>query len=302
MLESGDTIGVVTLGSPILNQPAFNTGIRTLQEMGFQIVFGRYVQSFGGIVAAPPAARAEDLMSMFRNPDVKLILASRGGTGIQTIFPYLDYEVIRNNPRIISGYSDMTALLNQLYQAANLITFHSLMVADFNPGTSAYNFNQFFESTSTLISPRTIYNPPEIPLETLVPGNVTGPVVGGNLTSIVSTLGTPYEMDTTGKIFFIEEINAPTNTVYRYLTQLMMAGKFNQCLGIVVGQCTNCSVSYGTSFMDLINALLVPLGKPLITNLATGHGLYKATIPIGATANLNATDEPSLTILEPAVS
>jgi len=269
--------------------------------MGFNIVFGKHVYSYGGIVAASAQQRADDLMDMFRDPSVKMILATRGGTGVQTILPYLNFEVIKQNPKIISGYSDMTVLLNSLYQFSNLITFHSIMLIDFRPETPAYNFNQFFEATSTLNSPRMIKNPPNIALRSLVPGNVTGPIVGGNMTSLVNAIGTPYEMNTKGKILFLEETHSPTTMVFRYLTQLLMSGKLQDCLGIIIGECTNCPVSYGTTYEDLINDILVPLRKPLIVNLTTGHGFYKTAIPIGANVNLNSTDN-TLTVLEPTVS
>ena len=122
ILRNGDTIGLVTLGSPILNQTMLNSCIQYLRNLGFQVVLGRYVSSSSGIVAAPAEQRAGDLMDMFRNPNVKLILATRGGTGVQSILPYLDFDVIRNNPKIVSGYSDITVLLNSLYQFSNLIT------------------------------------------------------------------------------------------------------------------------------------------------------------------------------------
>ena len=300
VLKRGDTIGLVTLGSP-LDTTIINIRAQLLRNMGFNIVFGRHVYSYGGIVAASAEQRADDLMDMFRNPNVKMILSTRGGTGVQTILPYLDFGVIRQNPKIISGYSDITILLNSLYQFSNLITFHSLMLIDFRPETPAYNFNQFFEATSTVRSPRIIQNPPNIALRSLVPGNVTGPIVGGNMTSLVNALGTPYEINTQGKILFLEETHSPTNMIFRYLTQLLMSGKFRDCLGIIMGECTNCPVSYGTTYEDLINDLLVPLGKPLMVNLTTGHGFYKAAIPIGANVNLNSTNN-TLTVLEPTVS
>jgi muramoyltetrapeptide carboxypeptidase len=300
MLQIGDTIGIVTIGSP-LDANMINERVRTLTDMGFNVVLGRYVYSYEGIVAAPAQQRAEDLMNMFTNPRVKMILPTRGGTGVQTILPYLDYGVIRENPKIVSGYSDITILLNILYQFSNLTTFHSLMLIDFRPDTPAYNFNQFFTATSTLTSPRVIQNPPGFPLTSLVSGNVTGPIIGGNLTSLVNSLGTPYEMNTEGKILFLEDVNSPTTMIYRYLNQLLMAGKFDNCLGIIMGECTNCPISYGTSYEDLINDLLVPLGKPLMTNLATAHGYYKAAIPIGATVNLNTINN-TLTVLEPTVA
>ncbi|WP_096438620.1 S66 peptidase family protein [Alteribacter populi] len=300
LLQSGDSIGLVTAGSP-LDANTINARAQTLRDMGFDVVFGNHIYAFEGIEAAPAQQRAEDVMSMFRDPNVKMILATRGGTGVQTILPYLDYEDINDNPKIISGYSDITVLLNALYQFSDLMTFHALMLIDFRMDTPAYNFNQFFEATSTLNTPRLIENPPNMPQVSLVPGNVTGPIVGGNLTSIVNTLGTPYEIDTEGKILFLEEINSPTTTILRHFTQLSMSGKFQDCLGIIIGECTNCPVSYNTTYADLINHKLVPLGKPLMTNLATGHGSYKATIPIGASVNLNTIDN-TLTVLEPTVS
>ena len=240
-------------------------------------------------------------MDMFKNPSVKMILPTRGGTGVQTILPYLDFDVIRENPKIISGYSDLTILLNSLFQFSNIITFHSLMLIDFRMETPAYNFNQFFEATSTFTSPRIIRNPPDMPLMSVVPGNVTGPIVGGNMTSLVNALGTPFEIDTVGKILFLEETHSPTNMIYRYLAQLSMAGKFNDCLGIIMGECTECPVSYNTTYSDLISQWLVPLRKPLMVNLATGHGRYKAAIPIGASVNLNTIDN-TLTVHEATVS
>lgn len=300
ILRTGDTIGIVTLGSP-LSANAINTGIQTLNNMGFNVVLGKYVYSSNGYLAATEEERASDLMDMFKNPDVKAIIPSRGGVGVAGIIPYLDYSIIAQNPKIVTGYSDITILLNVLYQWADLITFHSLLLIDFKPTTPEYNFNQFFTATSTLTSPRELENPPGMPLISRIPGNVTGPIVGGNLTSFVDNLGTPFEVDTRGKIILIEEVHEPINTVYRYINHLILAGKFRDCAGIIMGECTNCPIAYGKSYEDLINEVIVPLNKPLMTNLASGHGRYKMAIPIGAQANLN-TYNNTLTILEPTVS
>lgn len=299
ILQAGDTIGIVTLGSP-LDASTIDARIQTLEHMGFNVVVGKYAYAYGGIVASTAQQRAQDLMDMFVNPTVKMILPSRGGTGVKDILPYLDYKIINSHPKIVTGYSDITILLNILYQFANLITFQSLLLIDFSPNTPAYNFDQFYAATSTLMSPRAIQNPPGMQLTSLVDGNVRGRIAGGNLTSFVGTLGTPFEINTAGKIVVIEETHEPTNAVYRYLTQLIMAGKFRDCIGIVMGQCTNCPISYNTSYDDLIEGLMVPLGKPLMTNLSTAHGYYKAAIPIGAMAQLD-TYNNTLTVLEPTV-
>lgn len=299
ILRPGDTIGIVTLGSP-LYAGVINAGIQTLENMGFSVVLGKYVYSYSGYLAASEQQRASDLMDMFKSPNVKAIIPTRGGVGVEGIIPYLDFPLIAQNPKIITGYSDITILLNTLYIWANLITFHSLLLIDFKPNSPAYNFDQFFTATSTTISPRKLENPPEMPLISRVPGNVTGPIIGGNLASFVGNLGTPFEIDTRGKIILIEEVHEPINTVYRYINHLRLAGKFKDCAGIIMGQCSHCQIAYDKTYEDLINEVMIPLNKPLMTNLATGHGNYKMAIPIGAQANLNTYDN-TLTILEPTV-
>ncbi|MBP1989167.1 S66 peptidase family protein [Paenibacillus eucommiae] len=300
ILRRGDTIGIVTLGSP-LPAPTINNGIAFLQKLGFKVVLGKYVYDEDGFLAATAAERASDLMNMFTDPNVRMILPTRGGVGVAGILPYLDYQVIAKNPKILSGYSDISVLMNVLYQRSRLVTFSSLLLIDFRADTPAYNFNQFFEATSTIHAPRPITNPPGTLLISKVPGDVTGPVVGGNLTSIIDTLGTPFEIDTKGNILFLEETHEHINKVYRMLNHLKLAGKFNDCIGIVMGQCTLCQTSYGKTYDDLIDEFIIPLGKPLITNLSAAHGMYKAAVPIGASINLDASNN-LITVLEPTVT
>lgn len=299
ILRPGDTIGIVTLGSPLF-EDVINSGIQYLENLGFSVVVGKNAYSYGGYLAASEQERASDLMDMFRNPAVKAIMATRGGVGVEGIVPYLDYPLIARNPKIFTGYSDITILLNTLYIWANLITFHSLMLIDFKPSTPEYNFNQFFAATSTITPTRKLENPPGRKLISRVPGNVTGPIIGGNLASFVGNLGTPFEIDTRGKIILIEEVHEPVNTVYRYINHLRLAGKFDQCAGIIMGQCSLCEQAYDKNYEDLINEVMIPLNKPLMTNLASGHGRFKMAIPIGAQANLN-TYNNTLTIMEPTV-
>ena len=300
ILQRGDTIGIVTLGSP-LAADIIQARIEFLRAMEFNVVLGQYVYAQNGFLAGTDEQRASDLMMMFQNEQVKMILPTRGGTGVAGILPYLDYQVIRDHPKILTGYSDITVLLNALHQLVDLITFNSLLLIDFKPETPAYNFDQFFAATSLYSLTRPILNPTGMPLMSRVPGNVTGQLVGGNLTSFVDTLGTPFEIDTRGKIIVLEETHEPTNTVYRYLNDLKLAGKFRDCIGIIMGECTGCQAAYGKSYEDVINEFIVPLGKPLITNLATGHGLYKAALPIGAAVNLDS-NHNVITVVEPTIS
>ncbi|PTX58473.1 muramoyltetrapeptide carboxypeptidase [Melghirimyces profundicolus] len=300
MLRPGDTIGIVTPGSPE-EADVINDRIDTLRGMGFNVVLGQYVYAENGFLAGTDQQRAFDLMSMFENEQVNMIMPTRGGVGVAGILPYLDYNLIRRNPKIVTGYSDITVLLNVLYQLSNLVTFHGLMLVNFHQEEPAYNFEQYFEAVTQVNPFRRIENPPDKPQISRVPGNVTGPVVGGNLTPFVGTLGTPFDIDTRGKILLLEEVNEPMTRVYRYLNHLKLAGKFDDCIGIILGECTDCIPSFGVTYEDLINDFLVPLGKPLMTNVATAHGEYKTTIPIGVNVNLN-TFENTLTVVEPAVS
>lgn len=299
-LKAGATVGIVTLGSP-LARDVIDTGIATLRNMGYKVVLGDFVYAMEGFVATSAENRAADLMKMFRNPEVDWILPTRGGTGVASILPFLDFSIIRQNPKILSGFSDITILQNALFEYADLITFQSLLLLNFNDTTPAYNYDQFFSATSTLTAPWYITNPPQIIAQNKVPGNVTGPIVGGNLVSFVDTIGTSFEINTTGKIIVIEETHEPINTVYRLINHLRMAKKFEDCAGIIMGQCTGCSPSYGKTYEDLINEVMVPLGKPLMSNIATAHGYFKATIPIGGTVNMNTIDG-TLRVMEPVVS
>ncbi|QQK75461.1 LD-carboxypeptidase [Salicibibacter cibarius] len=296
LLQAGDTVGVVTLGSP-LEAGIIDARVQTLETMGLNVVLGTHVYDWNGFLAGTDQERATDVMAMFERDDVRLILPTRGGVGVAGILPYLNYELIANNPKWISGYSDITILLNALYQYADVITLHSLMLIDFQETTPPYNFEQFFSVVSSASVEHAIVNPPELaPLTGRVPGNVSGPIVGGNLTSIVGTLGTAFEIDTTGCILFLEEVNEPINTVYRHMKHLELAGKFDDCVGIILGECSNCQVAYGQDYEDLIDNFIVPMGKPLITGLASGHGTYKAAVPIGAIANLNS-DDGTITVI-----
>ena len=299
LLVTGDTVGIVTLGSP-LDDDTINARIDFLRSIGFNVVVGRHVYEFSGFIAGSDQNRAADLMAMFQDKRVKAIIPVRGGVGVAGIIPFLDFNIIRANPKIVTGYSDITILLNVLFQQADLITFHSLMLINFRSDTTAYNFNQFFQAVSTLTSPRIIDNPPGVSLRSLIPGNVTGQIVGGNITSFIDSLGTTFEIDTRGKIIFLEETNESINRVYRNLNHLKLAGKFRDCAGIILGECSGCREEYGVDYETLINSFFLPLGKPTMAGLATGHGYFKAAIPIGAMANLNTTNN-MLTILEPTV-
>src|SRR5699024_2432792 len=158
ILKQDETIEIVTLNAP-LEANTINTRIQTLKDLGFKIILGNCVYTYDGFLAGTDEERDSDLMYMLMNHEVEMIHPTRGGVGVKEILPYLDYSAIKNNPKIISGYRDLTVLLNTLRQFSNLITFHSLLLLNFTYNTPAYNYDQFFSATSTITSPRQIQNP-----------------------------------------------------------------------------------------------------------------------------------------------
>ncbi|HBS59021.1 MAG TPA: LD-carboxypeptidase, partial [Firmicutes bacterium] len=162
-LLRGDTVGIVTLGSP-LSPEVINARLAFLRTFGFNTVLGKHVYDARGIVTTDARQRAADLMDMFQNPQVKAIIPTRGGTGVSDILPFLDYDFIHDHPKVLTGYSDITVLSNTLFKMSDLISFQSLLLIDFRPPTPAYNFQQFVAATSVPAAPRTIDNPPDIPL------------------------------------------------------------------------------------------------------------------------------------------
>lgn len=293
-IQKGDTIGIVTLGSPSKDEE-IKRGTAVLTEMGYKVHLGEHILS-QEFPAAPPKVRATDLMQMFLNPKVKMILGSRGGTGVADILVHLDYKQIKQNPKILAGYSDFSILLNAVNQQTGLITYNTPMLLDLHPETPEFTINQLIQAISTRNKPYTLTNPSQMPLVCKVKGKAVGPLVGGNLTSIIGSLGTPFEINTNGKILFLEEINEYSTQIYRLLTHLIHAGKFRDVSGIILGEFTKCPTEYDTPYEQIVEKLLVPLGKPLLMNLATGHGKYKATLPIGALVRLD-TESGAITIL-----
>ncbi|MEN9405755.1 MAG: hypothetical protein RLZ12_39 [Bacillota bacterium] len=294
-LRKGDTIGVVALSSPIALVDV-ETGVKILEDLGYKVLLGEHLVE-NKFPVSSAENRAYDLMYMFCNPQVKMILAARGGTGCADILPYLDLNLIREHPKILSGYSDLTVLLNYIYQSTGLVTFHGLMLNSFTYETPLYNYKEFFAATSVCGAPRLLLNPPQMKLVTKIQGRTVGQLVGGNLSAFVSTLGTPYEICTYGKILFLEEVNETVTKIYRMLRQLEQANKLHGCRGFIVGECTDCRLGYGKNAEQIFDEVLIPFKKPMVSNFCIGHGKYKTTVPLGIPLELNAINT-SLTLLK----
>lgn len=296
----GSTIGLISPASAE-NPDKIEQGIEYLKSLGFNVKSGEHIYDKWGYLAGSDKDRASDLMNMFMDKDVDMILCIRGGYGTMRILPYIDFEIIRENPKIFAGFSDITTLLNSIFQKCNLITFHSPMAT--SNLSDPYTLKSFIDTLENGYNPYTITNPEDIELVTSVPGTAKGRLAGGNLCLMASTLGTPYEVDTNDKILFIEDVSEEPYSIDRMLTQLLLAKKLQCCKGFILGQFKNCTLpNYERSLTldEVIGDRILSLKKPTVSNFMCGHSYPKLTLPIGANAVLDA-DKKEIKITEAVV-
>lgn len=303
VLKKGDTIGLVAPASPVKHIASVDRSVGVLIAQGFNVVVGPSCYGSYGYLAASDTIRAADINNMFQNPEIDGIFCLRGGYGTPRILDMLSYEMIRENPKVFLGYSDITAIHTALNQISNLVTFHGPMPSsDMLEDFDVFSYNSYWNTITSTVPMGVIENPWGIAPEALVGGKAEGIIIGGNLSLITSTLGTPYEIDTCGKLLLIEEIEEYTYRIDRMLTQLKLSGKLSNCAGIILGNFNNCvrqNPDCDLSLNQVFNDLLVPSGKPILSNLMIGHCSPKLTIPLGVKALLDA-DNLTLTIKEAA--
>jgi muramoyltetrapeptide carboxypeptidase len=288
----GDTIGVIAPASP--GDSAMNlAGIKWLEEQGFQVQLGTTVDQTLGYLSGSDALRAADINAMFASPWIDGIICLRGGYGTMRLLELLDYPIIRANPKVFVGYSDITALHTTIGQHTGLVTFHGPMVAsDMGKGLSDYTWDYFSRAVTASGPLGPIINPPlSSPPVFLVPGLTQGYLTGGNLSLIVGTLGTPYEIDTRGKILCLEEVGEAPYRIDRMLTQLLLAGKLQEAAGIVFAVCSDCEEDTEEdpptfTLEEVFQDRLGGLNKPVLTHLHFGHTADKVTLPLGVMAVL----------------
>ncbi|WP_251861659.1 LD-carboxypeptidase [Clostridium sp. Marseille-Q2269] len=296
-LNIGDTIGIVSPSSPIEKDIVLKN-IQLFKNLGFNIKLGEHIYDKHGYLSGKDTDRAEDLMNMFIDPSIDMILCSRGGYGAMRILPYLDFNIIKNNPKIFGGFSDITVLLNHITSKCNFTTFHCPMLS--SNFQNIYTLQNFIEPLMNDFKSYEISNPTFIPLFSKNNAVVEGKLVGGNLSLICSTLGTPYEIDTSSNILFLEEVSEAPYKVDRMLTQLILSGKIEACSGIILGQFSDCNISEtknNPSVDEVILDRLLYTDKPIITNLMCGHCDPNLTLPIGAHVRLDCANK-LLTVLK----
>lgn len=250
-----------------------------------------YFSNRHGYFAASDAQRAADLQAAFADESIDGVLSIRGGYGAHRILPLLDLDAIARSPKYFSGYSDVTALHTAFNQVCGLVTYHTIMPStEYYQKVDDYSMDYLKKALFGRLTGK-LENPPGQSMETLVPGRTEGLLCGGNLSLLAASLGTPWEIDTRGKILFLEDIDEKTYRVDAMLTQLRNAGKFEDCAGVVLGAWTNCLPEFPEKTLELpeiFRELIVPCGKPVLANVACGHVLPTMSLPLGEMVALDA--------------
>jgi muramoyltetrapeptide carboxypeptidase len=286
--KKGDTIGIVSPAGPIKREE-LERGIKIVESLGLRVKLGKHVFDKYGYLAGTDTDRAADLNDMFKDNEVKGIICSRGGYGSGRIVELLDYEVIKQKPKVLLGYSDITYLHTAIRQRTGLITFHGPMVAS-DMGESDFAKLSYDLLQQFFIPQDVIYTTAISPLEAIVHGKATGALVGGNLSLLTSTLGTPDEIDTKGKLLLLEDVAEPPYKIDSMLNQLKHAGKLEQAEGILIGDFTDCDAKdpeTSLSFDQVLVDYLTDLEKPVLKGFRIGHCNPNITVPLGTEATMD---------------
>ncbi len=312
-LKPGDKIAFVAPAGT-LDRTRMELVRSRLEERGFEVSVPDDLYRRRGYLAGDDDVRVRELMAAFEDPDVRAIFPGTGGYGATRILDRIDYDVIRRNPKILVGFSDITALHLAIQAKTGLVSFHSpnpmwgLGSPDnLHPFSARYFWRALLQEQ---------YAPPEdeappvgyvleipadvAPVEVMSPGVGRGRLTGGNLSLVAALIGTPYEIDTDGRVLLLEDVGERPYRIDRCLCQLRLAGKLDNLAGVILGQFSDCDPKDAEESLSLDQVLLdyfAPLGVPVIRNFPVGHARHNATLPIGALVEVDA-DSGRVSVLE----
>ena len=294
-LRPGGRIGVIAPAGSVA-PAALESGVEAISAEGFVVELGAGVYEQKGYLAGDKARRAAELHGFFQRSDINAIFCARGGFGSIQLLPHLCSEISKF-PKIFAGYSDITVLLNWLYQFCGMVTFHAPMVAeDIARGLSATARAHLWQMLS---GDQVTWS---VGLEgSIRPGKVEADLMGGCLSILVTTLGTPYEIDTRGKILFMEDVGERPYRVERMLTHLKMAGKLDHVAGVVFGDFTDCEGNGPRGVKEIIAEVFHDAPYPVVMGMRAGHGKENLALPFGVKMRLDG-DATTLALLESPVS
>ena len=288
-LKKGYRIGVVS-PSYWLEKKGLRNAVMVFQKKGYEVQLGDSVYLKDGPFAGTPQQRANDINQMFSDPNIDAIICARGGYGANRVLPLLDYDLIKTNPKIFMGYSDITAFLTSITQKTGLVTFHGPMLSTFKSSIAQYNLDTLVDVLSGA-DDILITEPDDLQTTILKPGVTQGSLWGGNMCLIVNRLGTKNQLNTDGAILFIEDVDENLYAFDRMLVHMGEAGMFDNIRGLIVGQLTEMkdqTIPFGKTTDEIVLDVCGDLNIPIVTNFPCGHGKYQATLPISLPVELRA--------------
>jgi muramoyltetrapeptide carboxypeptidase len=298
-LAAGDTVTLVSPASATFNSIDLQIATESLAALGFKVKTGAHLMERHGYLAGEDEARAEDINRAFADESVAAVHAIRGGWGSARLLPHLDYDTIRRHPKVLIGYSDITALLLAIHGKTGLITFHGPIglgrwdawSLDYYRRVLLDGDRVSFSNKQDLTAERNSLTPVEFRTQTITPGKARGRLLGGNLTVLTTILGSPYLPDWEDAILFCEDVHEDLYRVDRMLTQLKLAGVLGKLKGFVFGSCSECGPGEGYASLtleEILNDHVRPLGVPAWQGAMIGHAQPQWTLPEGAQVEIDA--------------
>ena len=279
--------------------------VDVFRGLGYELVLGKTTSLQENKCAGSPEQRAADIMAMFEDPTINAIICARGGYGGNRVLPLLDYDVIRKNPKIFVGYSDITGFLTSFAQKSGLVSFHGPMLSTYGKQTIQYNLDMFHLLLSGQSNIR-ITSPPACKARTLKPGTASGLLWGGNLSLVNERLGTADQIDTAGSILLLEDIDEQLYAFERMMLHLKNSGSLDRINGLLIGEMLemgDSKVPFGKNTDEIVLDVCGDLDIPIISNFPCGHGDYQATLPVSHHVEIHANeDNPYILVPESPVS
>ena len=271
-------------------------GVEAIRNEGFEVELAPGIHDRKGYLAGNEDVRARDLEAFFRRQDITAIFCARGGFGSVQLLPHLPTDIALH-PKIFVGYSDITILLNWLLQRCGMVTFHAPMVAmDFARGLNEHSKEHFWGTLTGEMRNWSIQLG-----EVISPGKAEAVMMGGCLSVLVTMLGTPYEVDTLGKLLFLEDVGEKPYRIERMLTHLKMAGKFEGLAGLVFGDFIQCEGEDPRDVRQIIAELFRNVSYPVVMGMAAGHGQENLALPFGVRMQLDG-NAGTLSMIESPVA
>lgn len=282
-LQKGDTIAIISPSGYVSYPEKFETAKKYFEEKGFGVKIFPNAKNHNGYLAGTDEQRISDLENAFEDKEVKAILTSRGGYGATRILDKINYEIIKNNPKIFCGYSDITAFHSAIYKKTGLITFHApFALADFGAeNVDKYTEENFWKTITENNTDTPVNN--AFWYDCINGGTLEGELVGGNLCVLTSLLGSGFEPDFEDKILYIEDVNEPLYKIDRMLSQLKLCGVFEKIKGLLVGYFSSDEEDFRNKVINLLKELDIPCGY----GFSASHELKKATLPLNVNYRVN---------------